>query len=216
MNWRRGVSRAAMGAALVLMALWTMLVLTDPPHTGPDLWPKATLWERLVASDPRLLAELIFLPPAMIWAAGVVLLWIARGFRWPRTRASLLPFGVLAIFLSLNVIRAAYPNDLLCGETVGTREEAFDAALRYIRGRVQSLPADEEIRLYRSQHERSWEATRKRGSLFRSAYWGVILEIPSLPDRCVYEHVLDVYECGGASWLGSMPAEEGPKPRNCE
>jgi hypothetical protein len=196
-----------------------MLILTTAPHNAPDMWPKATIWERIVASDPRILAELIFLPPAMIWAGSIVLLWIARGFRWPRTRASLLPFGVLAFFLSLNVIKAAYPNDLLCGETARTSEEAFDAAIRYMRERMphsRAIPPDKEIRLYRLQHEKSWAATRARGSLFSSAYWSVHVELPSPADGgCVFEHWLYVYECGGASWKGTTPAEEGPSPRNC-
>lgn len=128
-----------------------------------------------------------------------------------------LPLAALALWLSLKVVASVYPNDLLCAEAVRTSEEAFDAALRYMRGRMphsRSLPPDEQIRLYRSEHENCWTATRERESLI-SAYWFVIMEIPSTTDGRGIQHVLSVPECGRASWLGSMPAEEAPRPRNC-
>jgi hypothetical protein len=133
-----------------------------------------------------------------------------------------LPLAALALWLSLEVVKSVYPNDLLCGETVGTSEEAFDAALRYMKDRMQ-LPPDKEIRLYRSQHENCWVANRKKEvSLFMPARWSVIMELPSTTEGRVFRHVLHVYECraasglgGGVSWLGKTPAEEGPRPRNC-
>jgi hypothetical protein len=132
-----------------------------------------------------------------------------------RTLAWQVPLAGLALWVSLQVVKAIYPNDLLCGETVRTSEEAFNAALKYLREQMPhslSVPPEKEIMVYRAKYEKCWEAVRKPVA---RAYWSVMLDLPSTTEDRVYEHWVHVYECGGAAWLGSMPIKAAGNARIC-